>query len=557
MPVQRVPSIDPAAVDHGAIFEQMAAGALILDAVGIAIGANAAARRRLSPVEPAGLGFGAVLGGAAKAGVLSQREADAVADWVARGAVGPHLCELSDSTVLAFTWTTLADGGALIEIEDVTAHRQAAQIAHRDPLTGLPNRVEFRLRLEQTIAHCLRTGETAAVLCIDLDRFKSINDTLGHPMGDLLLKAVADRMRGVLRTEDVVARLGGDEFAVLQPGSCTPGAAETLAARLIDLIGRTYVIKGHMLNIGASVGVAMIPGDGEDADQILKNADLALYRAKGDGRGVFRFFEPEMNARMQARRLMEIDLRKALAMRQFQLAFQPQVTAATGAIVGFETLIRWDHPTRGVLDPETFIPLAEEIGLIVPIGEWVLRTACREAARWEQPVNLAVNLSAVQFRSGDLVQTVVSALASSGLDAARLELEITENVLLQDTERVLDTLRRLRALGVTISMDDFGTGYSSLSYLQKFPFSKIKIDQSFVRAMVSDPDSAAIVRAVAALGASLGMQTTAGGVETPEQLAQVQIEGCQQVQGVLTGGPVTAAAAAALLIPQPEERQAS
>ena len=434
--------------------------------------------------------------------------------------------------------------GWLVELTDLLAvgERRLA-----DALTGLADRSALRERIAMLLAAQRRGGPAFAVICLDLDRFKAVNDTLGHPVGDALLRKVGERLRNAAREEDLVVRLGGDEFAVVQTAAAQPEAAEALAARLVDLVGRTYVIDGHMLNVGASVGVAVAPADGQDADALLKNADLALYRAKADGRGVFRFFEPAMNASMQTRRALEIDLRRALALKEFELAYQPQVNAADGELVGFEALLRWRHPERGFVSPADFIPLAEEIGLINPIGEWVLRTACAEAAGWPEPISLAVNLSPVQFRGGRIVEVVASALARSGLAATRLELEITEGALLDDTEGVLKALNALRALGIRISMDDFGTGYSSLSYLQKFPFTKIKIDQSFVRRMEERADCGAIVRAVVALGASLGMKTTAEGVETEAQRERIRAEGCTEIQGYLTGRPMPASAAAELL----------
>ena len=417
----------------------------------------------------------------------------------------------------------------------------------RCALTGLHDRRMFRQRLAERLTALKRDQQPFAVLCVDLDRFKAINDTLGHPVGDALLRKVGERLSKAAREGDVVARLGGDEFAVILTGADQPQAAEALAARLVDLIGRTYLVDGHMLNIGASIGIAVAPGDGEDADALLKHADLALYRAKADGRGVFRFFEAGMDARMQARRSLEIDLRKALALKEFQLAYQPQVRSSDGAVVGFEALLRWTHPERGSVSPADFIPLAEEIGLITPIGEWVLRTACADAATWPEAISLAVNVSPVQFRGAKLIDTVTSALARSGLPSHRLELEITEGALLDNTDTVLKVLNNLRELGVRISMDDFGTGYSSLSYLQKFPFTKIKIDQSFVHSMQDSPDCHAIVRAVVALGSSLGMKTTAEGVETEAQRERICAEGCTEIQGYLTGRPMTAASAAALV----------
>jgi diguanylate cyclase (GGDEF)-like protein len=431
--------------------------------------------------------------------------------------------------------------GWLLEVHDASVLGSS-----RDGLTGLAGRVELGSRLAEQLARAARGGETFALLCMDLDRFKAVNDTLGHPMGDALLRRVADRLVKAARREDLVARLGGDEFAILQVGSGQPEAAEALATRLVDLLSRPYLIDGAMLNIGVSVGVALAPADGDGPDALLKNADLALYRAKEDGRGVFRFFEPGMDARIQARRSLEIDLRRALALREFELAYQPQVNAETGQVTGFEALIRWRHPERGMVSPADFIPLAEEIGLIGPIGEWVLRTACLEAAKWPQTISLAVNLSPVQFRASKLVGTVTSALAQSGLAADRLELEITEGALLDDTTAVIKVLNTLRELGVRISMDDFGTGYSSLSYLQKFPFSKIKIDQSFIRQMEDSSDSGAIVRAVIALGRSLGIKTSAEGVETEAQLQRIRAEGCTEIQGYFTGRPMSAADAARL-----------
>ena len=423
-----------------------------------------------------------------------------------------------------------------------------------DALTGLAGRDELRRRIAAQLASFERGAEGFAVLCIDLDRFKAVNDTLGHPIGDALLRKVAERLVKAARREDLVARLGGDEFAVVQVGAGQPDAAEALAARLVDLVGRAYVVDGHMLNIGASVGVAVAPTDGDDADVLLKNADLALYRAKADGRGMFRFFEPDMDVKMQARRSLEIDLRRALALKEFELAYQPQVSARDGTVTGFEALLRWRQPERGLVSPADFIPLAEEIGVIGPIGDWVLRTACAEAARWPHGVSLAVNLSPVQFRGAKLVATVTSALAQSGLPADRLELEITEGALLDNTDAVLGVLNALRELGVRISMDDFGTGYSSLSYLQKFPFTKIKIDQSFVRRMEESADCSAIVRAVIALGRSLGMKTTAEGVETEAQRERIRAEGCTEIQGYLTGKPMSAADAAALICNMAPER---
>ena len=445
----------------------------------------------------------------------------------------------------------VAEHGWAITVEDVTARRaaelQADEMARHDLLTGLPNRLLLRERLMEAVGRLQRTGEACAVLLIDLDRFKPVNDTLGHPMGDALLKKVADRLRSTVRPTDTVARIGGDEFVILQTGVREASDTQALARRIVDLIGRTYMVDGHLLTIGASVGVALAPNDGTEADKLLKNADLALYRAKLDGRATYRFFEPEMDARMQTRRQLELDMRQALARREFQLHYQPQMQLDGNRLVGCEALIRWQHPTRGMVSPLDFIPLAEEIGLIVPIGEWVMRQACRDAVTWPAPISVAVNVSPAQFKSERLVEMVMSALSSSGLPATRLEVEITEGVLLQQNDKTLQTLHRLRELGVRVSMDDFGTGYSSLSYLRSFPFDKIKIDRSFVSDLSGKRDGEAIIRAIAGLGKSLGMTTVAEGVETADQMARIRAEGCTDVQGYLISKPVPAAEVLAFL----------
>jgi diguanylate cyclase (GGDEF)-like protein/PAS domain S-box-containing protein len=434
----------------------------------------------------------------------------------------------------------------LVAVVDVTERKRAeAQIehmAHHDALTGLPNRVLFNRRLDEALERVKRQGETRqgeglAILCLDLDHFKSVNDTLGHLIGDGLLKAVAERITQDLPERSFVARLGGDEFALIQSGVDGPEAPSRLAARLIEIVSETYQVDGHEVIVGASIGIALAPDDGEASDALLRAADIALYRAKSDGRGMFHFFEPDMDLRIQARRSLELDLRKAYQNGEFELYYQPLVNLERDEVSGFEALLRWRHPDRGMIQPNEFIPLAEEIGLIVPIGEWVLRRACEEAATWPANIKIAVNLSPVQFRSRGLVQAVLSALAHSGLSAKRLELEITESVLLGETEANIATLHSLRALGASISMDDFGTGYSSLSYLRSFPFDKIKIDRSFVNEMMERADCVAIIRAVAGLGMSLGIATTAEGVETSAQLDCLRAEGCTEIQGYLVSPP--------------------
>ena len=424
---------------------------------------------------------------------------------------------------------------------DVTERERAeARIAHmalHDALTGLPNRVLFRERVDEALGRSRRAGDAVAVLCLDLDHFKSVNDTLGHPIGDRLLQQVAERLSSTVRAGDLVARLSGDEFAIVARDACDGPALDALAQRLVAAIDEPFEVDGHQVVVGLSLGIALAPADGADADTLIKNADIALYRAKAEGRRGYRFFERSMDARLQARRLLELDLRKALRNGELELFYQPQMDAAAEIVTGFEALLRWRHPERGLVSPVDFVPVAEETGLIVPIGEWVVRRACEEAAAWPAPYRVAVNLSAAQFKGKALVASVVSALAASGLAPERLELEITESVLLAESEANLATLHALKALGVKISLDDFGTGYSSLSYLRAFPFDRIKIDRSFVRELAERDDSAAIIRAVAGLGASLGMATTAEGVETRAQLEALRAVGMTEVQGFLFSAP--------------------
>ncbi|MGA3002334.1 MAG: EAL domain-containing protein [Acetobacteraceae bacterium] len=424
-------------------------------------------------------------------------------------------------------------------------------LARHDALTKLPNRVLFRENLRDVLAQA-RPGEHQALLYLDLDRFKAVNDTLGHPLGDALLQAVAARLTQCTRGSDTVARLGGDEFAVIQAPIGRPAEAADFAERLFAVLDAPFDVQGHQIVIGTSIGIAFSPQDGTDPDQLMKSADLALFRAKQDGRGVYRLFHTEMDAQMQERRVLEFDLRGALAGGQLELFYQPLIGLrglrnALAGPIGCEALLRWRHPTKGLIPPEQFIPLAEEIGAIIPIGEWILRTACRAAAHWPDGMKVAVNLSAVQFKSGNLVAAMSAALAESGLEPARLELEVTETVLLRDTASTLATLHEFHALGCVIAMDDFGTGYSSLSYLHRFPFDRIKIDQSFVRELGKRRDCDAIVRAAIALGRELGMAITAEGVETKEQLHILVLAGCTAVQGYLFGRPVPEAAIADLL----------
>ena len=457
------------------------------------------------------------------------------------GEPSDRIIEMRNGRTFKIRHRPLPDLGWVATHEDITEQRQAeikiAHMAHHDALTDLANRVLLNERLESALA-TFRDGEMIAVHHLDLDQFKAVNDTFGHPAGDQLLKIVAERLRGLVRTTDTIARMGGDEFVVLQAPIADPTEASALAQAIIELMSMPYDLNGHQAVVGASIGIAVSPGDGSSCDNLLRNADLALYRAKADGRGTFRFFEPVMDLQMQTRRTMELDLRKALPAGQFELYYQPVVNVASNEIRGFEALIRWNHPERGMIAPATFIPLAEEIGFIVPLGEWVIRQACVAAAKWPEDIHVAVNISAVQFRSPDLMKVIVGALAASGLDPARLELEITETVLLHSKEATLAVLHQLRALGVRIAMDDFGTGYSSLTYLQCFPFDKIKIDRSFVKDVTENKGSLNIVRAVAALANGMGMTTTAEGVETQDQLDRIAAEGCTEMQGFLFSRPI-------------------
>ena len=461
--------------------------------------------------------------------------------------------ERPNGTVLDVRGVPLDDGGFLTTYMDITErHRSEAKIAYmarHDTLTGLPNRAVLRERLEQVI-NGTREGDGQFVLhMLDLDRFKEVNDTLGHPVGDALLKAVAQRLRACLRETDMLARLGGDELCIVQRVTDPSMEAAALANRVQGAIRAPFDLGDHHVTVGVSIGIAIAPADGDDPDQLMRHADLALYRAKSEGRGVYCFFEREMDARMQARRILERDLRNALAEREFELRYQPVFSLERNEVCGFEALLRWNHPTRGMVFPSDFIPLAEDTGLIIPIGEWVLRQACAEAATWPHEIKLAVNLSPAQFKCRSVVQSVVSALAASSLSADRLELEITESVMLKDSEEAFSTLMQLRDLGVRIALDDFGTGFSSLSNLRKFPFDKIKIDRSFVRDLSHVNVSAlAVMRSMTQLGISLGIAITAEGVETKDQLEQLRAEGCTEIQGYYFSPPTPASEIAELLV---------
>jgi diguanylate cyclase (GGDEF)-like protein/PAS domain S-box-containing protein len=478
---------------------------------------------------------------------------------LARGAVTAYVVETPDGRAISIANKPMIEGGCVVTHEDITERLQTeAQLSHlalHDRLTDLPNRHFFREQIEYCLVHLAR-HQMFALLCMGLDHFKGVNSTLGHPVGDKLLRQVGDRLRGCLSESDILSRLGGDEFAILAGSVVSPLDTTALIARVVKVMSEPFDLDGHQVVIGASIGIAVAPADGTDADQLLKNAGMALYRAKAEGRGACRFFEPAMDARMQARHGLELDLRKALSNGEFELYYQPLVHLEGGRISGCEALIRWNHPERKMVSPAEFIPIAEETGLIGPIGEWVLRQGCDEAARWPDEVSLAVNLSPTQFKTTDLAQTVIDALERSGLAPDRLQLEITEAVLLNNSDATLATLHQLRALGVSISMDDFGTGYSSLSYLRSFPFDKIKIDQSFVHDLSWSKDAVAIVRAVVGLGRSLGMATTAEGIETAEELEHLKREGCTEGQGYFFSKPQPAENVRILLARQSAKTEA-
>jgi diguanylate cyclase (GGDEF)-like protein len=451
--------------------------------------------------------------------------------------------ELRDGRVVAIKHQPMEQGGWVATHEDITQQRRAeARISHmarHDALTNLPNRVQLRERMDDALYGAHDDSQSLALLVLNIDRFKEINDTLGHSVGDTLLQLVAERLREQLGEVNMVARIGGDEFAVLEMSDKPAERAAALAKRLQAVISEPLDIDGQQFVIGASVGIAIAPTDGNESDQLLKNADLALDRAKSDRRGTYSFYEREMDERLQARRHLEQDLRLAIANGEFEVFYQPQLNLARNEISGCEALLRWRHPLRGLISPVTFIPVAEETGLIVEIGEWVLHQACADASAWPRDINVAVNVSAIQLKRGDVLRSALSALNASGLSPKRLELEVTESVLLDEHRDVLETLQRLHILGVRISLDDFGTGYSSLGYLKRFPFDKIKLDRSFVSELFEKTgNSGAIVRTVAALGSNLGIATTAEGVETEEQLDLVRKEGYTEIQGYYLSPPV-------------------
>jgi diguanylate cyclase (GGDEF)-like protein/PAS domain S-box-containing protein len=427
----------------------------------------------------------------------------------------------------------------VVAVRDLQARKQAEQhihyLAHHDALTSLPNRSHFNARLDQELV-ALAKGESLAVLCLDLDRFKEVNDLFGHAAGDTVLQTVASRVNAVLDERQIMARLGGDEFIVLMPGVANPAAASRLAETILEAL-RTTSDAPETNSISTSIGIALYPDDATDRQSLLTHADTALYRAKSEGRNTYRFFEATMGAEVRERRVLEHDLRHAIARNELRLVYQPQQDVQSGSVTGFEALLRWKHPTRGEISPAVFIPIAEETGSILEIGDWVLKTACREAAAWTVPLTVAVNVSAVQLYNANFVQELHQILLEIGLSPRRLEIEITETALVRDFNRALTTLRQIKALGVRIAMDDFGTGYSSLSNLRAFPFDKIKIDGSFIRSVNSNDQAATIVRAVLGLGRGLRLPVLAEGVETDAELQFLQDELCDEAQGYLLGRP--------------------
>lgn len=450
--------------------------------------------------------------------------------------------ELSDGRFIAITHTPMTQGGWVATHEDVTQIREIeskmSHMARHDALTDLPNRRHLREQMQQALEQNARTGKELIVILFNIDRFKEVNDSLGPSLGDALLQSVAARLRRWLKGIDLLARVGGDDFVIIKSSERAAVTAAALVRKIQSAISTSFDIDDHQIVVSVSLGIAIGPGDGSNPDQLLKNADLALHRAKADAPGSARFFEGAMDEQMQARHALERDLRRALRNGEFELFYQPQLNLQSGRITAFEALLRWRHPERGLVSPDEFIPLAEETGLIVPIGEWVLREACAEVAKWPKGLKVAVNLSAAQFRFGNVRQAVISALGGAQVVPQKLEVEVTESLLLQDNEVACETLDKLEDIGVSIALDDFGTGYSSLSYLRRFRFSKIKIDRSFIQEIVQkDNSSLAILRSVVALAKSLGIETTAEGVETAEQLELVRAEGCTEAQGYYISPP--------------------
>jgi diguanylate cyclase (GGDEF)-like protein len=471
------------------------------------------------------------------------REKIASLNQLPKDTASSRVDEFSDGRFILVTRQPMADGGWLATHEDITERRRAeAEIVHlarHDALTGLANRAEFNAKLEDASKRLKRNGGAVTVMMIDLDRFKAVNDTLGHPAGDKLLVEVGQRLQSTIRETDVLARLGGDEFAIIQEGGPNQHeAAIALALRIIDAISQPFDLNGNRANLGTSIGIVLAPEHESDPEGLLKRADLALYDAKANGRNDYRFFRSELLEVADTQRTAEIELRDAIERQEFELHYQPVVDAKTRTLCGVEALVRWRHPAKGLIGPDKFIPLAESTGLIVPLGEWILRRACADAASWPVHIKLAINISAIQFKKDDLFEVILSTLVETGFTPARLELEITETSLLENQEAHLTTIRQLKNLGISMALDDFGTGYSSVNYLANFPFDKIKIDKSFTQGVLSRRDCKAVVASTLALAQGLGTVTTAEGVETEDQLEYMRAAGVDLVQGYLFGKPV-------------------
>ncbi|XHB99587.1 EAL domain-containing protein [Nitratireductor sp. ac15] len=495
-----------------------------------------------------GTSLNALIGHMVEAGASAEDEAEQLAHLQSRlieqNRSDTLTQELRDGRTIPISHQPMRGGGWVATYEDITerlkAQAQVAYMARHDTLTDLPNRLMMREQLEEILVSSNERGLSTAVMCVDLDNFKSINDTLGHPVGDALLRAVAGRIRNTVREADAVARLGGDEFVVVQGNIEKPEQASSLAKRLIDALDEPYIIEGHQVLTGASVGIAVAAPGREAADDLLMQADVALYQAKGDGRGVFRFYEEGMNKRLQRRRALEAELRSANLDEQFHLVFQPIIGLGTNKVTTFEALLRWTHPVHGSVPPDEFIGIAEDTGAIVQLGEWVLRQVCLEMKSLPDDISIAANLSPMQFKRDDIVETVARVLVDTDTPANQLELEITETLLLEDNRKLHTDLRRLRQLGTRISLDDFGTGYSSLSYLQKFAFDKVKIDRLFIKEITKSADQAAIVQTIVNLAFTLGMTTVVEGVEMEEQLRIIRAMGCDEAQGNLFSKPILA-----------------
>ena len=499
----------------------------------------------------------ACLGGGGLSRSSAERLAPEFESGVAGRPVGDLLVETERGRTLALTFHPMADGGSVVLFEDITDRKMAEakinQLARYDSLTGLPNRALFRDQMDASVTNLKRRG-AFAIHFIDLDEFKPVNDTLGHPCGDELLCAVAERLRNAVRGSDIVARFAGDEFVILQYPLGHPKEAAALAERLVAAVAEPFQISGHEVVIGASIGIALAPRDGTDADLLLKNADMALYRAKSDGRRAWRFFEHGMDVMAQARRNLQLDLRNALGSNAFKIHYQPLLNLHSNRITTCEALLRWPHPLRGAISPAEFIPVAEEMGLIVDIGAYVLREACMECAKWPGDIGVAVNMSPIQFRTGNVAEVVREALAAAQLPASRLEIEITESVFLNDTELTRHWLQELQEMGVRISLDDFGTGYSSLAYLHSYPLNKVKIDRSFLQGVDKSERSLSLLYGVARLSADLGMSVVVEGIETEDQFNLIAREkNVDEVQGFLIGMPMPATDIRKMLLAPPAE----